>query len=242
MNGRRTWTSAVLILGIVALSGCAPTRPRSTPIDEPSTQEGLQRVEVRGIDAVYRRPDADASKYDKILLRRIEVAFAKNWKPESGSVLYQMREPDREKIKQDLADAFADVFRQELETEGGYHIVTESGPDVLEVRAAIVNLYITAPDVTTQLPARSKVYTADAGHMTLIAELYDSVTGELLSRAFDHEDADSAIWQWTTSVSNTAEARRIIASWADKLRNALDASRGKTSAASPSAALHVAQG
>lgn len=217
----------LLLTGIGTLPGCA-THGRSTPIDEPSTQEGLQRVDVRGIDAVYRRPDADASVYSKILLRRVEVAFAKNWKPEAGSVLYDLREPDREKIKQDLADAFADVFKQELQTEGGYQLVTSSAPDVLEVRAAIVNLYINAPD-TTQLPGRTKVYTADAGSMTLILELRDSVTGALLARAFDHENADSATWQWTTSVSNSAEARRIIASWATTLRRALDASRGKPS-------------
>jgi hypothetical protein len=35
--------------------------------------------------------------------------------------------------------------------------------------------------------------------------------------------------QWTTSVTNTADARRIITSWADTLRNALDTARGKAS-------------
>jgi hypothetical protein len=33
------------------------------------------------------------------------------------------------------------------------------------------------------------------------------------------------MWTWTTSVTNTAEAKRIIAKWASALRKAWDASR-----------------
>ena len=69
--------------------------------------------------------------------------------------------------------------------------------------------------------------TADSGEMTLISELRDSVTGTLLARAFDRREDNGMMWQWTNSVTNSADARRIITSWADTLRNALDAARGK---------------
>jgi uncharacterized protein DUF3313 len=95
----------------------------------------------------------------------------------------------------------------------------------VEIQAAIVNLYITAPDVSMEVAGRSKVYTSDAGHMTLIMQLHDSVTGQLLARAYDHRSASNDMWQWTNSVTNTAEARRIIATWATALRKAWDASR-----------------
>jgi hypothetical protein len=174
---------------------------------------------------VYRRPDVTLAGYDKLLLHPIEVQFAKNWKPESGgSALYQMNRVDRDKIKTELAQAFADVVKRDLET-GGYPLVTEPAADVLEIRAAIVNLYITAPDVSMQSGGRTRVYTTDAGEMSLILELHDSVTGELLARAYDRRSASRGTWQWTTSVSNSAEAKRIMSSWATALRNALDASR-----------------
>lgn len=223
----RTGFRAALLVSCVLLSSCQTTS--STPIDEPSTQEGLQRVDVKGVDAVYRRPGADVSQYDKLLLRPIEVAFSKHWQPETSSALYRMNEPDREKIKQELAEAFAEVFKQELEVEGGYQLVSTSAPDVLEIRAAIVNLYITAPDVSMETAGRTRVYTTDAGEMTLILELHDSVTGELLARAYDRRSGQGSTWQWTSSVTNSSEAKRIIASWARPLRNALDASRGKES-------------
>jgi hypothetical protein len=44
------------------------------------------------------------------------VQFAKNWKPDSsGSALYQMSRVDRQNIKSDLAQGFADIVQQELE-------------------------------------------------------------------------------------------------------------------------------
>ena len=158
------------------------------------------RVETKAVDAVYRRPDATLSGYSKLLLRLpVEVQFAKNWKPESSSsVLYQMTPPDREKIKSELAQAFADVVRRDLE-KGGYPLVTEPGADVLEIQAAIVNLYINAPDVSMQTAGSSRVYTTEAGEMTLILQLHDSVTGQLLARAYDRR---SRFRQWSMDLDH----------------------------------------
>jgi hypothetical protein len=215
-----------LLLGAAltcALHGCQSTKPNA--IDELSLQEGLVRVDTKAVDAAFRRPEARMSTYSKLLLRPISVEFAKNWDPKtSGSALYDMHEPDREKIKRELADVFAEVFKRELE-KGGYPLVTEPAADVVEMQAAIVNLYITAPDVSMEVAGRSKVYTSDAGHMTLIMQLHDSVTGQLLVRAYDHSDAGADMWTWTNSVTNTAEAKQIIAKWARALRKAWDASR-----------------
>jgi hypothetical protein len=215
------------IAAATALSGCATTQ--TSPIDDMSTHEGLVKASVKGVDAVYNRPGANLSGYDKILLRPIAVEFSKNWKPEDDSALYRMNEPDRDKIKKDLAKAFDDVFRQVLQEKGGYQMVNEPAKGVLEVQAAIINLYINAPDVSMQTAARVKTYTTSAGEMTLIAELHDSVTGTLLSRAYDRrDDLGSGQWTWTDSVTNSADARREIRRWAELLKNALDASRGKT--------------
>lgn len=208
------------------LAGCQT--PKS-PIDDPSTQEGLVRADVKGVDAAYKKPGANLSAYDKILLRPVTVSFSRNWKPEQDSALYTMNKPDREQIKQELSDAFAAGFKQVLDEKGGYQMVTEPAKDVLEVQAAIVNLYINAPDVSMQTAGRVRTYTADAGEMTLVSELRDSVTGTLLARVYDRrEGMDSGVWTWTTSVSNSADAKMEIRRWAELLKKALDASRAKT--------------
>lgn len=225
MNLVRSAAVSMILPGCLFIAGCEATR--TTPIDEPSTREGLVRIQSNVVDAAYKRPEASLASYSKLLLRPPEVQFAKNWDPaKDGSALYRMNPPDREKIKQELAQVFVDEFKKDL-AKGGYPLVDEAGPDVVEMRAAIVNLYINAPDVSMQAPGRTRVYTADAGEMTLIMELHDSVTGQLLARAYDRRTDANGMWQWTTSISNTAEARRVIGTWATALRQAFDASRAQ---------------
>ena len=222
-------TFARYAFSAVLLCGCSTTAQKS-PIDDLSTQDGLVRVDVKGVDSVYKRPGVNLAQYDKILIRPVIVQFAKSWKPEqqTGSDLYWMTPPDREKIKKDLADAFIDVFKEVLQEKGGYQVVTEPAQDVLELQAAIVNLWITAPDVSMQNPGIVRTFTSDSGEMTLVAELHDSVTGQLPSRSYDRKEDNSGMWQWTNSVSNTVDARREIRVWAEPLKKALDASRGKS--------------
>ena len=50
----------------------------------------------------------------------------------------------------DFRAALAEGFRHELE-KGGYPLVAEPAADVVEMQAAIVNLYITAPDVSMRV-------------------------------------------------------------------------------------------
>ena len=91
---------------------------------------------------------------------------------------------------------------------------------------AIVDL-INAPD--TMSAGRSKTYTTEAAYLRLCM-IRDSPTGQLLARVVDrHSDSGSGSLQWTTSVSNRAEADRAISMWASKLVEALDRLNGKGS-------------
>ncbi len=75
---------------------------------------------------------------------------------------------------------------------------------------------------------RSRTYTANSGRMTLVAELRDSVTGEILARAVDARSArTTGSMDITNRVTNTADARRIIRIWARALRQGLDELYGR---------------
>jgi hypothetical protein len=78
--------------------------------------------------------------------------------------------------------------------------------------------------------ARSESFTTSAGSMTLYAELYDSVSGEILARAMDRRQDSGAPGRgltWTTQGSNLAAARDILRRWADVLVQRLDEIHGK---------------
>ena len=66
-------------------------------------------------------------------------------------------------------------------------------------------------------------YTSRTGEMTLVLELLDATTGEMLVRIVDRQrSTDTHYLQWSNSVTNQAEARRFLKRWADKLRAGLD--------------------
>jgi predicted NBD/HSP70 family sugar kinase len=58
--------------------------------------------------------------------------------------------------------------------------------------------------------------------MTLIAELTDSASGQVLARVADRREATNTRMQITNGMINESEARWIAAAWAKTLRKALD--------------------
>jgi hypothetical protein len=216
-----------LSLALFAIAAVAALLPALAAEEPPREWDGLMRVDSKQIDHLYKLPEADFSGYKRVRLDPIEVEFDKNWKPNDStrSPSQRLTSSDIEKIKKTLAEEFRKVFTEEL-TKNGYPVVAGDGDDVLRVSAAIVNLYITAPDKMSA--GRSRTYTTNAGHMTLIAELRDSVTGKLMARAVDSVQArDTGSFQITTSVTNLAGARTALSKWARVLREGLDAATGR---------------
>jgi hypothetical protein len=206
-------------LASLALAGCASSQRG------PSEWDGLVRQPNTRLDGVFLRPGVSISSYTTIMLAPADVQFAENWDPNrvGRSSAGRLDASDVLAIKSNLSTMFGEIFTSEL-TSGGYKIVTEPGPDTLLIVPAIVNLFITAPDAATA--GRSRTYTANSGQMTLVMEVRDSVTGEVLARVVDARSGrNSGFMTVTNRVTNTADARRAIQSWAVALRNGLDSLR-----------------
>lgn len=209
-----------LLLGATAFSPAWAKRNLPAVNDE-----GMELVKDSKLATVYADPGADLSIYNKVLLQEATVAFRKNWKRDQNRGISSLRvkTSDMEKIQESVATIFRDVFIQEL-TDGGYEITDEIGPDVLLVTPAIINLDVHAPDV--QGPSRVYSYSESAGEMTLKLELFDSITNDKIATATDRKrDYRAGYLQWRTRVSNTADAKRMMSSWAKALRSALDEAR-----------------
>lgn len=211
---------------IVALLGCTLLLPISSAasaadLEKAMSYDGLQKISVKGIDLAYVRPGATLASYNRVMLEPIDVAFRKDWNPNRTGSNIKLSAEEREKIRTGVAKIVYDEFVHELQNKSSYQVVNEVGPDVLRVKAKIVNLYVNAP--ATRAAGRSRTYTVSAGEMTIFAELYDSETGELLARVADRREArSSAPLTLSDNVENVYEARLIASSWARVLRNGLD--------------------
>jgi len=187
--------------------------------------DGMQLVKNTKMATIYADPGADLSIYTKILLKDTSVSFKKNWQREQNrsSGAFRVKDSDAERIKEDTSTLFREVFSKELE-DGGYVLVDAPGEDVLMIQPAIINLDVVAPDVKNAY--RSKSFSESAGEMTLVLELYDSQTNDLIVTAKDRKrDWDKGYFEWRNSVTNRHFAKRMMSSWAKTFTESLDEAR-----------------
>lgn len=216
MNKKALVTARVAGLVFCAILSTAAIAKQALP---EVSSDGLHLVPDTEAYAVYAKPGATISQYDKVKILDCFVQFKDNYQRD-----YNMEEiglqgristQDMENIKQGLAAEFKKVFTEQLQ-KGGQEVVDAVGPDVLLLRPAIINLDVTAPDLPTA--GFSRTYVTSAGQMTLYMELYDSATSELLARVIDPQEGDrGGIGFQANRVTNTMEAREILTRWAELL-------------------------
>jgi hypothetical protein len=215
-SGLRTILGATLAAALC--TACAnDTSTRNLEV----THDGLERVTKSKVERAWVKPGVDFSQYTEVGLLDCFVSFRRNWKMNHPSV----RTRDMERITSGLADEFRKVFTNELEN-GGYPVVADAAEHVLLIRPAIIDLDVAAPQTNTG--GRSDSFTTSPGTMTLVIELYDSVSNEILARAIDRRRARNVgNIQWTTSITNRNAARKILRRWANLLVSRLDEVHGK---------------
>ncbi len=186
--------------------------------------DNLSRIKDARVAVAYIDPEADFSVFQRVAILDPMVAFRANWQRDQNrsTRTRRVRAADMERIKSSVAELFKEVFIEVLEADDGYEIVDVSGDDVIVLRPAIIDLDVSAPD--TMSSGRNRSWTATTGAATLYIELFDSVSGKIIGRAADRRTARQAGGFMTVSnrVTNTAEARRMIRRWAQKLREFLD--------------------
>jgi hypothetical protein len=220
MIATKTARALVLACSLAAAAAFA----QKNPIDEIASHDGLTKVQVKGIDLAYRRPDVDLTKYGKLIVEPVEVAFHKDWNPTRPGSNLKLSAADRENIRSGVGKVVQEEFEKALGKGGGWQVVKEAGPDVLRLKPKVLNLYVNAPD--TRQPG-VRTYTVSSGEMTLLLEMYDSETGAILARAIDRrESRNTGQWQLSSSVTNVADAQEIAATWGRILRDRLDKAKG----------------
>ena len=222
MTTTATLKAACLLALTLALTGSLAAGKKD--VDEAMGRGGLQKTSVKGLELAYVRPGASLAAYKRVKLDPVEVQFDKSWDPTRTGSRIKLGPEEREKIRASVAKLVEEEFAKTLQKGGTYQLTTESAPDVLRVKVSVLNVYINAPTGTGA--GRSKTYVSSAGQMTLLAELSDSVSGQVLARVADRREGNSlARMERADRIENEGAAREVAAAWAQILRNALDKAR-----------------
>jgi hypothetical protein len=208
-------TRRVVVTALAALCLLGSAAPHALAASPPASWDGLSHVNSRRFDAAYVLPGADFRTYTKVMLDPTEVAFRKNWVRDFNnqvmSLSQRISSADAQRMLDAAGTGFEEIFRQAY-TDAGYQVVTQPGPDVLRVRTAVANLFVSAPDRPTA--GRSRTFSRDAGSATVVLEVRDSETNALLARAVDTREAGDTGSAMRNSVTNRADFSALFRRWA----------------------------
>jgi hypothetical protein len=182
----------------------------------PATWDGLVEVKGQKLEAVYLLPDADFRGYSKVMIDPAQVAFQQDWRQNYNSQTISLaNQITAQQVQQDIAEAEAGLNKifAEAFTKEGYQIVTAPGPGVARVGVGVADLSITAPPSESGFGAN---YGVDAGEATLIVEVRDSVTNQLLGRGLDRRaaGADEGDGFPRNAVTNRDDFKALFQTWA----------------------------
>lgn len=205
----------------VLLAGCQSEPTIQSGPNAEVSYDGLHKVDNSRMRMVWAKPDLDLSGYTKIRLIGEGIEY-RAVKPAGRTMRANSSRSDfpmDAKQRARLEEVTREVFLDELGKSKYFTIVDEEGPDVLELRGALLDVVSNVPPLTA---GRTDFYLSRIGEATLVVELRDSESNEILVRAIDRRGVDPVVITRSTSVQSVSEIRREWRRWGLILREALD--------------------
>ena len=202
----------------------APKQPRiQTGPNAEVTHDGLVRVEKTVADAAWVKPGFDLTPYKKLMIVSGGVSFRKLKPVNEFQARSESDFPVKEENKARLSEILKEAFTEELSKLQRYEIVDKPGPDVLVLVGGVIDVVSNVPpDIDTAKFGRGGVYLTSVGEATLVLELRDSQSNEVLARAADRDAAESPFAFEVNNVTAWTEVRRLAQAWATTLRKRLE--------------------
>jgi hypothetical protein len=188
------------------------------------TADGLTRVDKSVMDMAWVKADLDLRPYKKLMLKGAEIQYrrvdneGKRYRPGGDD---DTEFPISEEGKAMLTQIVQEQFREELGKSKRFELVNEPGPHTLMLFGTLVDVLSRVPPLNQ--PGRYDVYLSSVGEATLVFELRDAATNEVLARAADRRAAERVgVGIKASSVTTWSEVRNLAQSWAIQLRKRLD--------------------
>ncbi len=209
----------VFVLVAIATSACGPQPTQPKPTDAVNI-EGLQQVSSRNFEAAFVRPDVRFGDYRKLRVDELELAFRT---PDRAENQFPLSEDQKTRFRAAMATAFG----EELGKLQNVEVVTEPGPDVLGLHVRVQDIVARAPGRRVGSGGRVGFALETVGELTLVLELRDSESNEVLVRVFDRQAVEGAAMVSGDGVVSTWQGvERLVGRWASRSREGLESLLG----------------
>ena len=210
----------VLAACVLTLAGCMTQPTMQTGPDAEVSFDGLVRVDRSNFGSAWVRPEIDLAHYNAIIVADPEFEFrAVRTIENRGSRTAEL--PLTQADKDSLIDTVHETFVAELASSQHFALTTEPGPDAIIIRIRLLDVVALMPQQSAddpELPWNSSI-----GEGTLVLEVHDSLSGEILYRAVQRRTARATVGGAAGSrMSSWAEIKPAARGWAKVIREQLD--------------------
>lgn len=178
--------------------------------------EGLREIKSQNWDRVEVRPNMVFTVYTGIMLGDVRIAYRT---PDRSQQQFPFTDEQKARFQETLTNAYI----SELVTMKNAELVNSSGRDILLLSVRAINVTATVPPVSVGNVGRASIALQAIGEVTLVLELFDSRSGEILARAVDTQTVvGAAIAEDGDMVTDWEGAGQLSARWASTTRSRLD--------------------
>lgn len=215
---------AIYIAAALLLGACASKPPTlQTGPDAEITFDGLTRVDNAAFTNAWADADADWARYNKFIPGGASFEFRavkktnNTTRASSSQNEFWISDSDRARLEEEVSA----VFAEELAASQRFTVTDTPGADTLVIRGALHDIVSRVPP---EMMGRGEIFISSVGEATIILEVVDSMSGEVLARAVERRAASRPGGQGMSSntVTTWAEVRRLARNWATRLRNGMD--------------------
>jgi hypothetical protein len=187
-----------------------------------TTADGLVRVPSRAEGGVYRDPNADFTRYKRLMIEPLTVEFIEGWRKQHPDV----SDSEVRRIQAETMKNFLEVFTEILVDEGPFELAEVREADVLFVVPRMLDLKIPAPETEQDSGYQSSSPLPVSLQMS--GELRDGASSNVVLRVLMIEPENRYKTYQISPDSRIANAREIRGSmekWSRLVREAIDVAK-----------------
>lgn len=212
----------VVAILMLSMTACGYMKPHEKAALHQAESAGLVSVKKPHFDVSFALPNTQFAQYKKVILSDLDFSSTKVITPSTMRPFeapWELTDEDK-KYYQSKYTASATNY---LFGDKDYSLAAAPASDTLLLKTRITEIApLASKDDLKSRPNLMDVYSEGFGRMTIVFELYDSVSNKLIAVTTDEHDL-GRIWEKNNRVQNNFQIKLAFDFWMRNLKDELEA-------------------
>ncbi len=206
--------AAAIFVALIVLSACVAQPRVATEVS--FNYEGLRTVPSERFETAQYRPGVDFTKYTSVRFVDPELEFRR---PDRSQHEFPLTAAQKESFR----DLLSASFHEEFATSEALSTTTEPGPDVLTLEVRVIDIVARVPANSAGLGSRGSIALDATGQVTLVLEVNDSESGQILARGVETRQVrGAAVRRDTEMLTSWEDVELLVDRWAEATRTGVE--------------------